>query len=242
MIFLLFCGCTHNLPPELKFEPIQLVPKPDSTKEIHNIKITYILPNNLENPENSINGIRFIEYDIDARGKGTKIERLYYEANLEKLKIERRTDNGVAGSGIITQVNISTTSTPDKKIVTFIPKTQRTYQQGLVLPFLVPDFDLEDYLTSGIILFNFEINSDYPPEAVSANLQRLLGDKIKKTYIIDNKDERFELKITIYPYRHNQSKLAVITKLFNKKSNNGTIDLAEKINNLKKQLMSIANN
>ncbi len=138
-------------------------------------------------------------------------------------------------------MNLDVVSKSDSTTVTFTPKTQKTYQQGLVLPFPVPSLDLESYLSDGILTYKFEINSNYPPEAVKANLQRLLSSGSNNEYTLDNENELFAIKVQIYHYRHNQSKVAIHTKLYNKKSKNKTINIVEKINTLKENLQNIVN-
>jgi len=224
-------GCVHDYP---------LVPKPEQIEKIDHIKITYVLPKNVERTQGTINGLNFLQYE---QGSDGKVEKLYFNTLNNQLEIKRRTDNNIAvGSGVIYTVNFNLVEKSDSTLITFIPQTKKTYQQGLVLPFPVPSLDLETYLSGGIVAYKFEIDSNYPPTTVEANLQRLMGDKYRNgKYRLDNSDERFEFMVKIYPYKHNQSKVSVSTTLYNKKSKNGIIDIAKKINSLKIQIQNVVN-
>lgn len=230
-VVLFLCGCVHDY---------SLVPKPEQIEKIDNIKITYILPKDIEKTKGAINGLNFLQYE---QGSSGKVEKLYFNIISNQLEIKRRTDNDIAvGSGVIYTVDFNLVEKSDSTIVTFIPKTKKTYQQGVVLPFPVPNLDLETYLSGGIVDYKFEVDSNYPPTTVEANFQRLMGDKYYNgKYSLDDSDEQFKCIVKIYPYKHNQSKVSVNATLYNKKSKNGIIDITKKINRLKIQIQNIVN-
>jgi len=217
-----------------------LIPAQNDVKEIKNIQITYILPPQVEEQPCTFNGLKFQTYNN--RGTETKIERLYvYSAN-NGLKVERRTDNGVAGSGVIYTIDANVISKSDNKIVTLTPKTQETYQQGLILPFPIPNFDIETYLSTAKLNYKFELNSDYQVASVKANFDRILGKSFdsRDIYKLVIEDEEFEIETDIYPYR-NGSKIVITTTIYNKKSKNGVINVVTKIEKLKRQIEKIIN-
>lgn len=61
-------GCAHKYP---------LVPEPESIQKIENMKVTYILPNDIEKAPGTINGLSFLQYD---EGPNSKIERLHFSS------------------------------------------------------------------------------------------------------------------------------------------------------------------
>lgn len=234
-------GCSHQYP---------LLPNPESTQKIEGIKVTYILPNDIIKTSDTINGIYLDQYGgrtLDATsflksgGQTGRKERLHFDNKGNQLEIERRTDNGIAGSGVVCIVDFDVISEPDRTKVVFTPKTRRTYQQGVLLPFPVPDFDVETYLLEGQLTTSFEMDADYPPEAVRANLRRLLHGGLEDRYTLDNENEQIIMTVRVDPYKHNQSKLTINATIYNKRSNNRIINMVEKINALKKQLHNAVN-
>jgi hypothetical protein len=212
-------------------------PKPEP-QEIHGMDITYIVPSDIIKPKGSINGVRFASYN---RGTDTRTERLGYQYTSDQILLERRTDNGMAGSGVIYNIALNITPKGNNTIITLHPKTLETYQEGLILPFPVPEFDLGFYLHDVAISYQFEIDSNYPPESVKANFDRLLGRKHNGIYRLEKEEDAFEISLKVYPYRQNQSKITIDTEIYNKNKNMLVVDFTEKINGLKRQLQNIAN-
>jgi hypothetical protein len=62
------------------------------------------------------------------------------------MELERRTDNGVAGSGLIYSIDINKLNKGNDKVIALTPKTVKTYQDGVILPFPIPKFDLASYI------------------------------------------------------------------------------------------------
>ena len=60
--------------------------------------------------------------------------------------VERRTDNGVTGSGIIYKVDYSVRNGLKDRILTISPVQYETYQEGLMAPFPVPEFSEKDLI------------------------------------------------------------------------------------------------
>jgi len=216
-----------------------LLPTPESTKQIEGSKIIYILPNDIEETSGSIHRINFETYEGGNSDRNN--QRLILKNKGDIIEIHRRADNGVAGSGVIYTVAVDAVSKPEATTVTFTPKTQRRYQDGVLLPFPVPDFDVESYLAKGELSCTFEITSDYPPESVKANLQRLLGGGFDDRYTLDTNSEHFEMEARIHPYRHGQSKVVIHATLYNKSLGNKVLDIAKKIQVLKEKMKSIVN-
>lgn len=129
------------------------------------------------------------------------------------LEVERRTDNGVAGSGIIYTIDAIIVSDPNSTTITLIPKTQKTYQEGLILPFPVPNFDIAEYLSTATLDYKFELYSEYQVDSAKANFERILGKSFgsRDIYKLELEDEEFEIKTDIYPYR-NGSKIVINTQ------------------------------
>lgn len=229
-LILFLSGCAHEVP---------LLPEKNTeTKAIHDIQVTFIIPKNIEPLNNTINGIDFLRYQDGTEGK---IQKLDFNVTDNQMIVERRTDNGVAGSGIIYDVDLTMKKKLNNIVVTFKPVMQKPYQEGLVLPFPVPQFDIKQYLVEGVTSHKFELESAYPPETVKANLQRLLGDTQGGLYIVETENERITISAEIYPYKHNQSKIIIRSKIMNTRAINGTINVAEKLERLKKELNKIVN-
>ncbi len=226
-VFLFLTGCVGDG---------VLMPKANLAQDIKGIQVTYILPHGVEQSAGTVNGLRFKQYNC---GPESKRERLHINSKHNGLLIERRTDNGVAGSGVIYNVDVNTISKPDSTWVILTPKTQETYQQGVVLPFPVPDFDIESYLSSAVFDYVFELNSEYNGDSIKANFDRLLG-KDSTNYRLNLNDEQFDISIKIYPYRNGTKVVADIT-IYNQKTKNGVINVIQKIERVKEEIRRIVN-
>ncbi len=217
-----------------------LIPQPNTVQEVKNIQVTYILPNDIEKRSCTFNGLSFRQYN---GGTDTKIERLHIDYVANGLQVERRTDNGIAGSGIIYTIDANVIPKSDATMITLTPRTQKTYQEGLILPFPVPNFDIEQYLSEATLYYKFELNSEYPATSIKANFERLLErfNAIDSyTYILQLEGAELKIKANIYPYR-NGSKVVINIVLYNKESSNGVIDVVKKIEEAKKQIEKIIN-
>lgn len=117
-------------------------------------------------------------------------------------------------------------------LVTFTPKHQKTYKQGLVLPFPIPDFNIQSFLSSGALDYELELNSIYPADSIKANFERLLyREPLLQDALVETK---------VYPYK-NGSKIVLYVSIYGSMSVDGVIDLNAKLAEIKKQIQRVIN-
>lgn len=216
-----------------------LLAKKHPIQTIENIEVKYILPKDAKKSSGKVYGIVFSEYTY---GPDSRIERLNICNTVNGFQIERRTDNGVAGSGVIYNVEMKAIPREDGIVVTFIPRTQKSYEEGLILPFPIPDLNIESYLLDTSIDYRFELESEYPPASVQANFDRLLNKNYSDSYNIDIPDvEAIRIKVSIYPYRNDKSKIDIHAFLSRIEANDNVVDVVKTIAILKNKILNIIN-
>lgn len=188
---------------------------------------------------------------------------LYYRLLIKNnsgrsFQVESRTDNGAAGSGIIYTINYTIKQLPDGYDVIFTPTEKETYQQGLFGKFSIPNFslyDLTEYLTSGQLYYEFDVNSKYNPDSVYANFVRLvktqdhgsgerdpITGKIFKNWFVSSVDGKsFRYALQTYPY-HDGTKVVIYASVPAIKNKNGVYDYSEAIKKIREQVTDVANN
>lgn len=228
--FFILTGCANK--------PLLLPPKV-GIKEIQANKITYILPRDAENGSQTLCGLNFSHYStVNAK---LKTEILYSHLTHNGIEVEKKIYDPTESSGVIYTVDTQIASVkPNSIIVTLIPKTKQTYQDGGDSQLLIPDIDIEKYLLTAAISFRFEIDSEYPPEAVKANFARRL--KGSKTSIFRLTDEygEFAVKVDITPYKKG-SKIIISTTLYNTKTDRNVIDVVQRVKDVKAEIQKIIN-
>ena len=151
----------------------QLLPEKDIFEKLEKKSVQYKIPS-LTSDSESMSKLNFFEYSTGANSKFDRL--LIHNIDSNTLKLERKTDNGSVGSGLIYKINISEEKTLNSTNIIYTPEELTTFQNGLILPFKVPEFDVSDYLSKkGYIYYNFEINSEYPPSSIKANFARTKG-------------------------------------------------------------------
>jgi hypothetical protein len=109
---------------------IQLVLEKGSIKNIDNIKVSYVIPNNILEPR----GVDGLIFNSKTWGTDTKRKILKLNFNQTNMELERRTANGVAGSGLINSIDINKLNKGNDKVIALTPKIVKTYQDGAILP------------------------------------------------------------------------------------------------------------
>lgn len=212
---------------------IQLLPEKAVTQKITDLKVTYIVPQTIINSQ-GIGGLNFAKH---CWGRDTKQERILVNFNNEILQVERRTDNGLAGSGRIYKIRIIKTNEQNNRIIILQPESMNTYQDGIILPFPLPEFDLESYLTSAVVKYDFELNSQFPVGAIKANFNRMF-EKPGDTYTLNLSSSSVLMRIKIDPYRTG-SKVVINAELFDMKPVSNIIDVNKNILELERRVKSI---
>lgn len=123
----------------------QLRPDAPVEREVNDIKVVYLMPEYIAPYESSEDALHFY---CSYGGRETKQEKLFINKENNLWTFERRTDNGVAGSGVVFDVEMLKVKSDNNTKISLIVKKERKYQEGLVLPFAVPKFDIKD-LNSG---------------------------------------------------------------------------------------------
>jgi len=183
---------------------IQLTPNEDSSEIFKNNSETiYILPK----PFN-VKDIVFSSYNNKV--SDSTYERLFWRFEGNLLIVERHTDNGVAGSSAIYEVEISTS--PNTNRVTFMPTLVKKHQDGLILPYAVPQLDINSFLETTYYERRFEVDSKYKPEAIEGNLKRKFNNT--QSFMLDNAKVSFSTKV--YPYRDGSKSVFEVHMVTNK--------------------------
>lgn len=228
--FLSSCSNKMTLPGDCN---IQLVPEKQVVEHIDNIKVTYVIPKDISN-EGDIDGLFLSSREW---GESSKREKIISSFGDAKMQVERRVDNGAAGSGLVYSIDIENEVRGDNKVITLLPKKVRPYQDGLILPFPVPKFDLKTYLSSAIVYHTFEVISEYPQDSIRANFDRLL-QVTRSGYELQTNDFSSTLKVKIYPYRKG-SKVVIESRLFDMKIFDNVINVSKDIKELETRINNI---
>ncbi|MDC0864406.1 hypothetical protein OAP56_00420 [Rickettsiaceae bacterium] len=235
-VCILISGCANKMTLPGDYD-IQLTPKDSEVKEVKDIKITYLVPRSLPNLQ-GINGLMFYSKQWGVDSKQEKIIPRFGDTGWQ---IERRVDNGTAGSGIIYIGNIIKEQKGTDNVVIFEAKSSSTYQEGLVLPFPIPRFDIKNYLESAKLDYNFELVSEFPSDAMKANLHRgALYRRAIDKYEFNLSNASVLADIKVYPYR-NASKIVIKAQLSTMKSQNNLINVSANIAELEKRVRDIIN-
>lgn len=255
-------GCASNGQFDVT-NPLGTITQPPHTHEaIATTPITVFVPSDSNIRAGAgtqiVRDIRLEPWNLTAM-PGAMYYRMFVKNNTgSSLQVEARVDNGVAGSGLIYDVNYTVKQMRDGYEVVFTPVEKETYQQGLIGKFPVPNFTLENlrsYLTSFNIYYEFDINSQYNPESVYANFARLaqvqnfaagerdpITNKIYKNWFVSSVDgKKFRYVLQTYPY-HNGTKAVVYASVPPVENSNGVFDYAESIRDIRKQVTDIATN
>lgn len=250
-LLLFFSGCAA----------VNMAEKPSMVAQLNSPPLKILIPNetdvNAANYEN-LHFYRHLWNRSYANGNMLQ-EDLIREWRLpnDSIEVERRTDNGVAGSGIIYIVDYSVSTTTDNTIIDLKPVNYRTYKQGLIMPFPVPSFtegDLIHYLLEDTIRYTMEVNSKYDPQSIYGNFMRLAksasygegekddvtGDIIKSRFYLPYKDHRIYFSLKTFPYR-NGTKAIIHLYIPGILTSPNTVDFAKIIKGVKSQIESIVN-
>ena len=114
----------------------------ESPEELRSSAVVYVLPKSMATHHKGVYGLVF---PSQRWGIEDKQEKILQNFNSNILNIERRTDNGFAGSGRKYVVHVSGQIKPDHILVTLDPST---YMKDTILPFNIPAFDIASYLSS----------------------------------------------------------------------------------------------
>lgn len=212
---------------------IQFVPEKAAVEKVDDIKISYVIPSNTLESQ----GIDGLAFNSNSWGTPTKRETIQARFNSTTMEVERRTDNGVAGFGLIYSVEIDKINKGNDKIITFNSKIAKTYQDGVILPFPLPKFDLASYLLSASVMYKFELTSDYPVNSIKANFDRIV-ESYGTSYKLQLSDCLAVMEVKIYPYRQG-SKVAIIAELSQMKANANIIDVSNKVKELEIRVKTI---
>lgn len=222
--------------------------------QLSNSTITVIIPNDKAVDFSKITQIKF-----DNQWGGNKNHQdklLVKNVTNNSFNVERRTDNGYAGSGIIYTVNYSIENNNNDTIVKFQPIDYKTYREGLILRFPVPNFteqDLTDYIVKQPVYYNLEMDSQYNTESTYSNFVRrvekiqfqegerdpVTGKIFTDKFVIPYKDKKIFFTLETYPY-HNGSKAVVHLVVPGSITSDNVVDFGLILKDIRKQLEDVA--
>ncbi len=191
------------------------------------------------------------------QGRCDKYEKIKFVRKTGEVIVEKKTHNGLVGSGAVYTINEKTERTADSSIVTYQPVKKSSYKQGLILPFAVPNMDITSYLSNIQFKTKFEINSDYPSQSVKANFDRLMKKAhrgfryhgststtsklaLEDSYMVDVEGVQVVMLVESFPYR-NGSKVVVNAVVQTRKSNSGVIDVTTIMKRIEEKVTEVIN-
>jgi len=182
--------------------------------------VTIIVPVDPAIIENRQPGpIKYATYRTEEWGasQNSQWSTIYKGFDGKTFTVHRRNHNGTAGSGVIYTVSYDTKATPEMYQYTFRAVSREQYQEGLILPFPVPDFTIQGVYNTLLgfeIPYGFEIASPYPAESVYANFVRLAqqrpgkgtadpvtGKIYRNWFTIEYRNRKVEYAVETFPYR-----------------------------------------
>jgi len=207
---------------------IQLTPDEDSLVVLKDKSETvYILPSSF-----NVEDITFRSYN--SKVSSSTYEKLFWYFEQDTLIVERRTDNGGSGSSVVYEIERKTL--PDSHKVIFVPKLEKKHQDGLVLPYAVPQFDINLFLATTYYKHEFEVDSEYTAEAIKSNFKREFNDK----HVLDLDNARVEFSVEVYPYRKG-SKAVIQLNIKTIPSHNSLINIEALYEKIELRLTSVIN-
>lgn len=232
-------GCRSDIGDDLKTfynsTNWQLAPDSPEEKEVRDISFSYIIPEEIikDKPAEELFQFKPFHYEVS-----TKQEKLFIEKRGKLWKIERRTDNGSVGSGKVFHIEIIKQHLGHSVKVTFLVKKESKYQQGLVFPFSVPEFDIKKYLASASIPYTFELDSKYDIASIKANFNRLLEKKAKNRYFFKSDLAHYNSHVDFYPYRGG-AKAVINATISNIKTQEDVVKVSELLKDLKAKMFQV---
>jgi len=207
---------------------LQLTPNEDSTVALKDESETvYILPSDFD-----VEDITFRSYK--SKVSSSTYEKLFWHFEQDTLIVERRTDNGGSGSSVIYEVERK--MSPDSKKVIFVPKLEKKRQDGLVLPYAVPLFDINSFLATTYYKHEFEVDSEFTAEAIKSNFKR----EFNNTNELNLDDAKVSFSVEVYPYRKG-SKAVIQFNMKTIPSHNSMINIEALYEEIELRLTSIIN-
>ncbi len=219
--------------------------------------ITYHVPDSdgVHNVSGMINDLSF-EHFSNWVSDEERQKLFYEEGSGDTFIIHRRVDNGTAGSGVRYKVAYDIEEGDSGYSASLTPVAKKEYQEGVVLPFGVPDFgrnDVRSTLLSAELRYSFEIDSEYGPSSVYANFDRLLesnqfsegerdavtGQIFEEEFITRVEGREVTFMLDVHPYRDG-SKAVIHAKLPAIETDKNTVDFSEIIEDLEETLTGIA--
>lgn len=157
-------------------------------------------------------------------------------------------------------------ASPNRSLVTFTPIGTNDHQRSIIGKWPTHTYSLEELtnLLESLWIWktvrrSFEVNSEYPPESVTANFDRLLGGqrisgKVKDPitgkqfshrYYLDNDGQRTSFVVETYPYRNGSKAVIYMWVPLAIKKDNHVISVEQvdeqTVNNLMSQITTIVN-
>jgi len=238
--------------------------KNDSVEKLDNAKaITVIVPNSPDVTDNHYTKLSFNMKKLGTTRSGiiningsNVVKREFIQVK-KKIKggveIERRIDDGTAGSGRIYYVRCNLENAQGSTVLTAQPYQVKNYQQG-VISFDVPDFteaDLTAYIIHHPITFKMELDSGTNNEAVFGNLARLAhkdgenynlptGRIIKGNFAIPYNGEKVNFTVELFPSKTG-TKVEIQGMVNGQFTSGGVVDFNIILKDIRTKIESIVN-
>lgn len=222
--------------------------------------ITYIVPidDGLIRRRGIVEDLSFSDFSYYSPGRRDKLSTK--RINESSFMIERRTetDSGIAGSGKRFRVDFTVEKIDTGYKAILRPIEYSTYQQGLIMPFPVPQFnerELYEHLLSAEVHYRFEVNSEFNSESTHANFMRMLktrgfkqGEKdpvtgkiFKQQFVLPYRGKEVLFVLETFPYR-NGSKAIMHLRIPATFTSPNTVDYKIILDEVKAELTKIVRN
>lgn len=234
----------------------------DVVEKINCKSITYLIPKNdtIINPSDILN--KLPNYSVvDNRYSAAKIFTEFNYSNsiikvTRSLKLKQSYGKWNSMSYISYKIKAEFSDLDTKTKIVLSPYEVKKWQHKVLIGnWEIPEFNesqLLSYLSSAMITYTLEINSQYEPDSVNANFIRKtkkqryrIKDPVTDTisesaYVIKNRDKNVYFILKTYPYK-NGTKAVIVSNFRGVQTSENEVDLEILINEIEAKFRSIVN-
>ncbi len=180
----------------------------------------------------------------------SETERLSFKRGPGRLTVERRVSDALSHSAAVYTIEEKTVREGNSNIITYQPLQMTPDEKSFLVSRPLPTLDIGQYLSTTQFKTKFEVDSDYPANAVKANFDRLMNKARRGFRAFDSTDSDLSyddyyqtelngalvvLLVESFPYRSG-SKVVVnaIVQIIPKSG--GTIDLIDILNKVEAEV------
>ena len=190
-----------------------------------------------------------------ANGACNETERLSFKRGPGRLIVERRIADPLSHSAAIYTVEEKTVRQGNSNIITYQPLQMKPDEKSFLVSRPLPTLDIGQYLSTTQFKTKFEVDSDYPANAVKANFDRLMNKARRGFRAFDSTDSNLSyddyyqtelegalvvILVESFPYRSG-SKVVVNAIVQVIPKSGGTIDLVDIMDKVETEVKRVIN-